>query len=444
MKIESEPKRILLVEDEFLIAIQKQRQLQNYNYQVEHVSSGEEAIDFALNEETAIDLILMDINLGQMMGTEAAQIILSQKEIPIVFFSSHSEPEIVRQTENITSYGYILKDSSIVVLDASIKMALKLFEANKKLKRSESFRKKIFENSRIPFVILETEHFTCIDCNEAALKLHAFENKSDLIGKTLLDFSAEHQYDGSPSDEKIHRIYDLAIADGSIFFEWRCEKSDGKAWDTEIQMLSFKSEGNILLQYSIFDVTEKRLNAIKIQEKETRIKKQRIAIAKMVSDTEVFGSDPVVAFNKINEYITSTLSVERSGIWLLSEDNSELAALSIFDSKSNSFGRDIVLNTADFPNYLSAILAENRIYCEDAINDPRTSDLRGYLEAFNISSLLDAGFFMDGNIKGVICSEHVGEKRKWHADEESFISTVAAVVGQIFSKHYANLQAVRA
>lgn len=425
-------KKILLVEDEFLIALNKQRQLENYGYHVEHIASGEEAVSYVLQESKDIDLILMDINLGQMPGTEAAKNILSRKEIPIVFFSSHSEPEIVKQTENITSYGYVLKDASIVVLDASIKMALKLFEANKKLKRSEKFRERIFESSQIPFVILETEGFSCLDCNNAALKLYGFSEKSEIYGKTLLDFSAPTQYDGSSSEQKVKSILNLALTDGSVFFEWRNQRLNGQIWDTEIQMLSFKTEGKIMLQYAVFDVTEKRRLDLEMKKSQLRIAHQRTAIAQMVSDPEIFGKDLNIAFKKINNYITATLQVNRSGIWILNNEQSELSALSTFDTKKELSGYEATLKTSDFPNYFRTIIQENRIYCEDTLVDPRTSELKDYFNQFGIRALLDAGFFVDGKLKGVICSEHVGESRKWHTDEESFISTVAAIVGQLF------------
>lgn len=434
--------KILLVEDEFLIALQKKRQLENYGYEVVHLPSGEEAVEYVLNEHNSVDLILMDINLGEMLGTEAAEIILSRKEIPIVFFSSHSEPEVVRQTENITSYGYVLKDSSIVVLDASIKMALKLFEAKKQLNRSENFRKRIFESSKIPFIILETENFTCIDCNDAALSIHNIENKSDILGKTILDFSAPIQYDGVSSQEKVASIVKLAIEDGSVFFEWKNQKASGIFWDSEIHMLSFKSDGKLLLQYSIFDVTVKRKTELENRLSIERAVSQRRAIAQMVSDPVVFGNDLIASMSRVNQYITDTLGVKRSGIWMMNEDRTELIALSILDIDRGLNEKNIILKTSDFPNYIKAILKENRIYSEDAIEDSRTSDLKDYLVQYNVKSLLDAGFFVHGKLKGVVCSEHVGYKRAWYSDEESFISTVAAVVGQRLMQEVNSLDAI--
>jgi len=122
---------LLLVEDETIIAIQQSKELQDYGYRVVTAPSGEKAIS-TMENDPSIDLILMDIDLGKGIdGTEAAKIILEKHDLPIVFLSSHTEKEIVDKTEKITSYGYVVKDSGITVIDASIKMAFKLFEANR-------------------------------------------------------------------------------------------------------------------------------------------------------------------------------------------------------------------------------------------------------------------------------------------------------------------------
>jgi PAS domain S-box-containing protein len=127
-------KTILLVEDEAIIAMQETKRLEKAGYGVVQSSTGEMAIDIVNRDPGGIDLILMDIDLGKGIdGTEAAERILRTKDLPILFLSSHMEPEIVRKTEEITNYGYVVKSSVFAVLDASIKMALKLFSATKQL-----------------------------------------------------------------------------------------------------------------------------------------------------------------------------------------------------------------------------------------------------------------------------------------------------------------------
>ena len=129
-------KTILLVEDEIIIAMMELKLLEKEGYRVIHAANGEEAIDIVNN--SPIDLILMDIDLGKGMdGTETAREILRTHNLPIVFLSSRTEKDIVQKTEVITSYGYIMKNSGIIVMDASIKMAFKLHEANERTQREK-------------------------------------------------------------------------------------------------------------------------------------------------------------------------------------------------------------------------------------------------------------------------------------------------------------------
>ncbi len=134
----SNRKTILLVEDEALIAVMESEQLEDEGYNVIQTLSGEKAVDIVCADPGGIDLILMDIDLGKGMdGTQAAQEILKSHDIPVVFLSSHTEKEIVTKTEKITSYGYVVKDSGITVLGASINMAFKLHKAHRELKEKE-------------------------------------------------------------------------------------------------------------------------------------------------------------------------------------------------------------------------------------------------------------------------------------------------------------------
>ncbi len=77
-----------------------------------------------------MDLILMDIDLGdnKMDGTETAKLILEKYDLPIIFFTSHTEKEYVDRVKQITGYGYVLKSSGEYVLMESINTAFKLFK----------------------------------------------------------------------------------------------------------------------------------------------------------------------------------------------------------------------------------------------------------------------------------------------------------------------------
>ncbi|MEI7811349.1 MAG: PAS domain-containing protein [Ignavibacteria bacterium] len=148
---EKKQKTILLVEDEIILAISGKRTLEKFGYNVVTVNTGEKAIEIC-KVNNSIDLIIMDIDLGAGLdGTETAIELLKEHAIPIVFLSSHTEPEIVEKTEKITSYGYVVKNSGDTVLGASIKMAFKLFDAHKKVENE------LTEHKRTEVALRESE-----------------------------------------------------------------------------------------------------------------------------------------------------------------------------------------------------------------------------------------------------------------------------------------------
>jgi PAS domain S-box-containing protein len=188
-------KTILLVDDDMIIAMTVKMTLEKYGYKVMIANTAEEAIA-TVEKTSGIDLILMDINLGAGMdGTEAAAIILRDHDIPVVFLSSHTEPDIVAKTEKITSYGYVVKNSGDTVLQASIKMAFKLFEAkiNEKekellLRKSEEKFKQLFTQMPSAVSIYDAvddgKDFVFKDFNIAAEKIEGIK-KDDLVGKRV-------------------------------------------------------------------------------------------------------------------------------------------------------------------------------------------------------------------------------------------------------------------
>jgi PAS domain S-box-containing protein len=142
-------KVIMLVEDEKIIAMDEAMTLQKYGFDVVTAHNGKKAID-TVNQQR-IDLILMDIDLGtsRMDGTQTAETILKDHEIPIVFLTNHSEKRMVDKVKGITRYGYILKNSGEFVLIESINMAFELFEAHQKTKASEERFRTVYEQAAV-------------------------------------------------------------------------------------------------------------------------------------------------------------------------------------------------------------------------------------------------------------------------------------------------------
>ncbi|MDD8012552.1 MAG: PAS domain S-box protein [Acidobacteriota bacterium] len=197
-------KTLLLVEDEAVIAMSEKMALEKFGYAVLIAVSGEEAVAIVA-KNPAIDLILMDINLGAGMdGTEAAALILKDHDLPVVFLSSHAEPEVVAKTEKITSYGYVVKHSSLTALDASIKMAFKLFAAKTKerekeaaLSESEEWNKRILGTVLSGVMVIDADTRRIVEVNETGLKLIGLA-KEQIVGSTCHRFVCPAQMHNCP------------------------------------------------------------------------------------------------------------------------------------------------------------------------------------------------------------------------------------------------------
>ena len=111
-------KRILIAEDDYIIAMDLAQILKSWKYKVKIISSGEEAVlkAYALKP----DLILMDIALKGMNGLEAAQKIQTLS-IPIIYITGKDISDQINQQK----HAYIKKPFDIDILQSQIKIALK-------------------------------------------------------------------------------------------------------------------------------------------------------------------------------------------------------------------------------------------------------------------------------------------------------------------------------
>jgi len=263
---DKEKKVILLVEDEAIVAMTESMELKNYGYDVIHVLNGHKAIEVVNNTSKTIDLILMDINLGNNLdGTEIAKIILKDHDIPLLFLSSHTEREIVNKTENITFYGYVVKDSGIIVLDASIKMAFRLHEANQNLRNQkieienkkkdlqvlEKRYRRLFESAKDGIIILNADNGVIVDVNPFLINMLGY-SKENFLTKHIWDIGTKENIDLSK------QLYLELQEKGYVRYEdLPLEASNGKLIHVEFVCNVYLVDGDKVIQCNIRDITER-------------------------------------------------------------------------------------------------------------------------------------------------------------------------------------------
>ncbi|WP_354634912.1 ATP-binding protein [Planktothricoides raciborskii] len=137
--------KILVVEDEMLVAEDIAGRLRRLGYEVtDIVESGEEAILSVLNNPP--DLVLMDIVLaGDMDGIETAETIRQHKQIPIVYLTAYGDKKTLNRSKTTDPYGYVVKPFDEQQLNTTIEIALNKYQAEDKIRKSladsESARK---------------------------------------------------------------------------------------------------------------------------------------------------------------------------------------------------------------------------------------------------------------------------------------------------------------
>ncbi|WP_292935948.1 EAL domain-containing protein [Noviherbaspirillum sp.] len=131
--------KILVVEDEAIVALDLQLQLEEMGYTVCGVAdTGEDAVERAWKLRP--NLILMDIVLkGAMDGIEAAEQISHGLQIPVIFLTAYSDAGTVARAAHTASYGYLTKPFRPQELRAVIEVALYKAELERQLRDSEQW-----------------------------------------------------------------------------------------------------------------------------------------------------------------------------------------------------------------------------------------------------------------------------------------------------------------
>jgi len=142
--------RILVVEDEHLIALEIKKRLEDIGYKVPKITDkGKEAIEYI--EKNKIDLILMDIELNdELNGIDTAEIINSNYDIPVLYLTAYSDDKTLEKAKKTMVYGYIVKPIDENKLKINIEMAINKQKLEKeKTKKEVDNGKKLLEKKKI-------------------------------------------------------------------------------------------------------------------------------------------------------------------------------------------------------------------------------------------------------------------------------------------------------
>ncbi|MFN6539301.1 MAG: response regulator [Nostoc sp. EkiNYC01] len=142
--------RVLIVEDEYILAINLQESLESLGYIVSDIADSAEG---AIARATKLrpNLILMDIRLrGGMDGIQAAEQIWHNLQIPVIYLTGHSDKSTVERATLTSPFGYILKPIREQELYVAIQTALNRYNR-------EQFLSSVLRGMGDGVIVVDTE-----------------------------------------------------------------------------------------------------------------------------------------------------------------------------------------------------------------------------------------------------------------------------------------------
>lgn len=121
--MENYPQKVLIVEDEMIIALMIEKMIINLGHTViDKVTTGEAAIEVA--GKSSPDIILMDIRLqGELDGIEAMEKIREHSEVPVIFITGNSDESYRKRVEKTDPLDFLTKPISLNDLSRSFSRA---------------------------------------------------------------------------------------------------------------------------------------------------------------------------------------------------------------------------------------------------------------------------------------------------------------------------------
>lgn len=273
--------KLLVVEDEAIIAKDLQWRLQDMGYYVPViVASGEDAVKRVRAD--SVDLVLMDIMLqGAIDGIEAAGQIHAEYDIPVVFLTAYADDEMLERAKITEPFGYLIKPVRDRELFSTIEMALYKYKMEKQIKESENKYRTLLEN--LPQkIFFKDRNSVYISCNRNFAQDLKIEPE-EITGKTDLDFF-------HPKIAEKYRADDKKIIDSGEIEDINEEYIiDGEKQFVHTVKTPIKDEkGNTIGIVGIFwDVT----NIMRTREE---LKKYRASLESMVQER----TDELIKTNK--------------------------------------------------------------------------------------------------------------------------------------------------
>jgi len=264
--------KILVVEDERIVAKDIQNTLKNLGYEVPTIAStGEDAVK--KSGELKPDIVIMDIVLkGSIDGIEAASVIRSRYKIPVVYLTAYEDEETLDRAKITEPLGYILKPFEERDLHTTLEMALYKHNMEAKLTESEERYRMLVEHYPDGIAIEIDKKITFI--NPAAVKMLGENDSIKFIGNSFFDYLPPENLETFKNKlSKANEIHSTVP-----FIEEQLIRTDGSRFQAETAMIPFAHDDKIALQIIFRDISERKKSEEELKKAYAEIKKTQQAL----------------------------------------------------------------------------------------------------------------------------------------------------------------------
>jgi len=148
--------KVLLVEDEPMVAMKEAAVLEDRGYRVEKCFSGETAVEIA-ERDREIGILVVDIDLGEGIdGAEVGRRVQDSRNIPVVFLTGHAEKGFVDRVREVRHYGYVVKGTGEEVLLNAVERSIQQAKEKASLEKKSRKLKTLLEAIPAAVLFLDT------------------------------------------------------------------------------------------------------------------------------------------------------------------------------------------------------------------------------------------------------------------------------------------------
>lgn len=161
-----------------------------------------------------------------------------------------------------------------------------------------------------------------------------------------------------------------------------------------------------------------------------RLSRQQEALIAIGQLWRRYEGDLKKLFRDTTEISAHALNIERVSVWRYDSEIRSLLCEDLYEAAADRHSEGVQLAAEQYPAYFAAMETEEVIPAEDAVTDPHTCEFaESYLKPQGIGAMLDTPIHAGGRLYGVLCHEHVGNTRVFHADEINTATYLANMIG---------------